>query len=132
MTSPSQSFKSFGGRLFEVTDATLAQQVGWAYPGGIVPIDPATVVASHPPLVYDVLPGLAGVAQLLDQGALARNPSGEYLIRRKIRFPGGMYGANSVRFLLLRGVPVPDGELGHSCIVSEETGEAIPGTAGCH
>ncbi len=131
VASPTQVHKSFGGRLFDVTDMPLAKQLEFAYPGGIVAVDPATVVASRPVFAYDVLPGLAGIAQLLKEGALERNDVGEFVIRRKIRLPGGMYGAHSARFLLLKGVPVPDGTAGHSCIFSEETAEPIPGSDSC-
>lgn len=47
------------------------------------------------------------------------------MINKKIRFPAGLAGAHSVKFLLLRGVPKPDGNPGHSTVISEETGEAL-------
>ncbi len=127
----SQSFAIFGGRLFDVTDATLAQKVRWAHPAGVMAIDPKTVVASRPVSAYEILPGLAGVAQLVASGALARNASGEYLIRQKIRLPGAMFGSRVERFLLLKGVPVPDGDPGDACIYSEETGKPVLGSDGC-
>lgn len=74
---------------------------------------------------YEVLPQEEGLAQLLEAGALTVNRRGEYLIHRKIRFPADMRGAHSEKFLLLRGVPVPDGGPGHSKVVSEETGELL-------
>ena len=127
----SQSFAIFGGRLFDVTDATLAQKVRWAHPAGVLAIDPKTVVASRPVSAYEILPGSTGVAQLVASGALARNASGEYLIRQKIRLPGAMVGSRAERFLLLKGVPVPDGDPGDACVFSEETGKPVLGGDGC-
>jgi len=91
--------------------------------GGVVDIDPMAVVASTPAAAYEVLPAQAGLAQLLATGALTQNNSGEYIVRQKIRFPPGLYGAHSVTFLIMKGTPYPDGDLGHSCAVMEETGE---------
>ncbi len=96
-------------------------------PGGVVTIDVETVVASLPPEPYVVLPEAAGLKQLVDEGALTLNSEGEYLIHRKTRFPAGLYGGHSVSFLLLRGVPMPEGDPGHSTVVSEETGEVLSG-----
>jgi hypothetical protein len=103
----------------------LASEVARYYPGGLVEIDPSQVVAAAPAARYDVLPNQAGLIQLVQAGALARNKSGEFLIERKIRFPAELNGAHSVRFLLLRGVPEPDGHPGHSCVIVEETGAPL-------
>jgi len=56
---------------------------------------------------------------------LTQNRSGEFLIHKKIKFPAELNGAHSVKFLLLRGVPDPDGSPGHSDLVSEETGPSL-------
>lgn len=97
------------------------------YPGGVVEIDAGAVVASGKAARYEVLPSQVGLLQLVRSGALSRNRKGEFLIKEKIRFPAGLYGAHSVRFLLLSGVPAPEGDSGHSCTYSEETGQPIPG-----
>jgi Ca2+-binding EF-hand superfamily protein len=94
-------------------------------PGGLIEIDAKAVVASAPAEPYEVLPQEAGLMQLLNSGALTQNRAGEFLILKKIRFPGGLAGAHSVKFLLLRGVPAPNGNPGHSTVISEETGEPI-------
>jgi len=94
-------------------------------PGGVIEIDPARVVSSLPAERYQVLPQQAGLLQLVQSGALVQNRSGEYLIKEKIRFPAELTGAHSVKFLLLRGVPMPEGNPGHSTVISEETGEAL-------
>jgi hypothetical protein len=103
----------------------LISELARFYPGGVVEIDPANVVASWPAERYEVLPSQAGLLQLVQNGALTRNRSGEFLIHQKIRFPAGLSGAQQVKFLLLRGVPKPEGDPGHSEVISEETGEPI-------
>ena len=100
------------------------------YPGGIFEIDPATVVSSRPAELYDVLPNQAGLLQLVQAGSLRQNRSGEFLIAKKIRFPAELHGAHSARFLLLKGVPAPDGDPGHSCVILEENGEPLGGRRG--
>ncbi|MGJ4951300.1 EF-hand domain-containing protein [Bradyrhizobium sp. HKCCYLS20291] len=94
------------------------------FPGGVVEIDPKTVVSSMPAVPYEVLPSQAGLVQLLASGALSENRGGEYIVRSKIRFPAGLHGAHSVTFLVMKGTPYPDGDPGHSCVIVEETGES--------
>lgn len=92
-------------------------------PGGVIEIDPKTVVGSQPAANYEVLPQQAGLVQLLALGALKQNSVGEYIVRDKIRFPAGLAGAHSVTFLIMKGTPYPDGDPGHSCVIVEEGGE---------
>lgn len=92
-------------------------------PGGVIEIDPKTVVSSQPAASYEVLPQQAGLVQLLASGALKQNSIGEYIVREKIRFPAGLAGAHSVTFLIMKGTPYPDGDPGHSCVIVEESGE---------
>jgi hypothetical protein len=105
--------------------ADLVSELHRFSPGGIAQVDHTKVVASRPAEPYDVLPQQAGLVQLVQSGALAQNGRGEFLIQRKIRFPAELYGAHSVKFLLLRGVPEPEGDPGHSDLISEETGLPI-------
>jgi hypothetical protein len=96
-------------------------------PGGLVDIDPNLVVSNTPVERYDVLPQGFGLAQLVGTGAVEMRGGGPYFgrfhIRRAIpRFPAGLHGGHMVRFVLSTGVPMPDGDPGHSCIYSEETG----------
>ncbi|WOH53163.1 EF-hand domain-containing protein [Bradyrhizobium sp. sBnM-33] len=93
------------------------------FPGGVIDIDPKTVVASVPPAAYEVLPSQAGLVQLLSTGAVTQNRMEEYIVRQKIRFPPGLAGAHSVTFLIMKGTPYPDGDPAHSCVIMEETGE---------
>ena len=92
-------------------------------PGGVVDIDAKAVVGSAPASRYEVLPQQAGLVQLLASGTLKQNSLGEYIVRDKIRFPAGLYGAHSVTFLVMKGAPYPDGDPGHSCVIVEESGE---------
>jgi hypothetical protein len=91
----------------------------------MIELDPKRVVAGVAAERYGVLPQEAGLIQLLKSGALTQNRDGDYLIKQKIRFPAELSGAHSVKFLLLRGVPMPDGDPNHCEVISEETGEAI-------
>ncbi|WP_165421342.1 EF-hand domain-containing protein [Bradyrhizobium sp. Leo170] len=94
------------------------------WPGGVVEIDPKAVVASEPVATYEVLPAQAGLVQLLANGTVTQNSSGEFIVRKNIRFPPGLYGAHSVTFLIMKGAPYPEGDPGHSCVIVEETGES--------
>jgi hypothetical protein len=122
---PSGAIKSeWKGEVpFLIDSSPLAVDAALAYPAGVVEIDPASVISSRPAEFYAILPGLFGLLQLVKSGVLQPNKSGELLIKKKMRFPGGLYGADSAKFLLLRGVPEPEGNPGHSCVYSEETGK---------
>ncbi|MEM7222677.1 MAG: EF-hand domain-containing protein [Pseudomonadota bacterium] len=99
------------------------------YPGGIVEVPIEDVLASSDVEPYEVLPQQAGLLQLMRSGALRRTDDGYFLIQSPIsRFPAGLNGGHSVRFILGKGVPMPAGSSGHSPVFSEETGECIVGT----
>ena len=117
--------------VVEAGQSDLAGEVARFYPGGVVEVDPASVVASRPVARYEVLPNQPGLLQLVQRGALARNQGGEFLIKQKIRFPAGLHGAHSVKFLLLRGVPEPDGDAGHSCVIDEASGAPWKKSGSC-
>jgi len=102
---------------------SLERELLTLIPGGVVEIDPASVVASQPVEPYVVLPKHAGLLQLVRSGALTLNSSGEFLITRKFRKPAELWPPAA--FLLLRGVPEPDGDFEHSRVISEETGMPI-------
>lgn len=124
---PSGSLKIEGDTrnvIVQTGPSNLASELKRFSPGGLVEIDPRRVVASLPVERYEVLPQQAGLLQLVQAGKLEEK-SGEFLIKQKIRFPAELTGAHSVKFLLLRGVPTPDGDPGHSEVVSEETGEKL-------
>lgn len=97
------------------------------YPEGVMEIDPADVVAPGPVIPYEVLPRDAGLAQLIEAGLIRRVKDG-FLIAKPIpRFPPGLAGGHSVTFILPPGVPMPDGDPGHSSVVSQETGACLLG-----
>jgi hypothetical protein len=100
------------------------------HPGGLVEIDPRSVVASQRVERYDVMPEEAGLIRLEQDGAITRNSSGEFLVHRKIRFPAGLYGM--LRFRIQKGTPMPEGDPGHSCVIVEATGMMLYNGATCH
>jgi hypothetical protein len=101
-------------------DADLWKEALKSRPGGLVSIDLATVVADHPAVAFEVLPGMAGVAQLLGSGALTRLGANSFKIAKAIpRYPPGF---GSVQFVLGKGVPRPAGKQAAYCVISEETG----------
>jgi hypothetical protein len=46
-----------------------------------------------------------------------------YTILKKIKIPAGLYGAHAATFFLQKGVPFPDGDLGHSTLYDFNTGK---------
>jgi len=94
-------------------------------PRGLIEVEAKSVVASARAEPYEVVPQEAGLIQLMKSGALTQNQRGEFLIHRKIRFPAALSGRHAAKFLLMRGVPTPDGDPGNSAVISEETGEPI-------
>ncbi len=93
-------------------------------PGGVATIDAKSVIASPSAQAYDVLPQQAGLVQLMEEGKIERLSDGVYYIKKPIaRFPAGLAGAHSVKFMLAKGVPMPEGDSGHSCVLLEETGK---------
>ncbi len=99
-----------------------------SYPGGIVQIDLKDVVAPAPVDAYDVLPKEAGLLQLISEGAMQYTTDGYYVIKKDVpRFPAGLAGSHSVRFLIAKGVAMPEGSAGHSSVFLEETGECASG-----
>jgi hypothetical protein len=95
-------------------------------PRGLVRYDPASVVASVPAKPYEVLPQEFGLSQLVHSGHLERLTPNVFRIEKPIaQFPAGLAGAHAVQFVLATGVPMPTGDPGHSCVVSEDTNEAV-------
>jgi hypothetical protein len=96
-----------------------------AYPAGIVssmPEDVVTLSDSAEP--YDVLPSWAGIMQLVDSGALRHIGRDTYAIEEPIvRLPAGL--GHRPRFVLRRGVPLPEGVSDRNAVTSEETGECL-------
>ncbi len=96
--------------------------------GGVMEFSLADVVASNEAVLYDVLPQQAGLLQLAREGAISQTPDGYFRINKPIpRFPAGLNGGHSVKFIISAGVPIPDGSAGHSTVILEETGACISG-----
>ena len=70
--------------------------------------------------------GGAGLSCILpgSSASLSRTSRGEFVIHEQIRFPAGLAG-HAVKFLLLRDVPMPEGDPGDAMLISEETGMVI-------
>ena len=105
-------------------DRTTIRQLMRFYPAGLEHFDPAEVVGPSDVAAYDVLPQQAGLLQLMALGAIRVSDDGYYVVEKPItRFPAGLNGAHSVRFIIRKGVPMPGGSPGHSGVIDEETGE---------
>jgi Ca2+-binding EF-hand superfamily protein len=101
-------------------------------PGGLNVIDAKTVVSPQPAEVYDVVPGHAGIVQLVQDGAIEPMSDGTlHIVKPIARFPAGLFGSLSVTYLLAKGVPMPAGSPGHSCVISEETGQPMTRAPRC-
>lgn len=120
-------------------------------PGGIENLRNLTVVSDIKAEPYVVLPGWAGIVQLVMQGSLvpersvrskhsfmstSHMPIGSsppnqmrYRIVKDIGwFPNDLTGSTAPQITLAKGVPLPKGDFGHVCIKSEETGQPVAGT----
>ncbi|MCV9964792.1 hypothetical protein OIU34_23145 [Pararhizobium sp. BT-229] len=95
----------------------------------MVDVDPDDVVAAVPVKRWDIMPGKAGIQQLLDSGYIESIPNGnsdEYRIVKTFpRFPTGLTGGMQPKFLLSTGVPLPGGSPGWACVISEESGQSV-------
>jgi len=112
------------GVVVQTGPVDLDEDLARSRPGGVVDVDEKSVVAAEPVVRYDLLPSLAGLMQLQNSGAITRNKRGEFIIHRQIRFPAGL-SDHSVKFLLLHGVPLPQGDTGGVTVISEDTGQVI-------
>lgn len=92
-----------------------------SYPAGLTFVDPREVVSQLTPIAYDVLPQEAGLLQLINAGALRSSDRGYKVVRPIARFPAGLTGGHAVNFIIARGVPLPGGDPGHSCVLMEWT-----------
>lgn len=100
-------------------------------PGGVSPVRPEAVTSIVSTVPYEVLPNQAGLAQLLGSGHLQRSNGSLKIVQPLPRFPAEMGGAHATSFVLAKGVPLPKGDPGHSCVIDETTGRAVTGTNPC-
>lgn len=96
-----------------------------------VTVDPETVVSNSKVARFEVLPGQAGINQLLDNGSLVAVERGYRIVKPIAHYPAGLHGAHSTKFILGKSIPEPGGDPGHSCVISEEDGLVIAGSALC-
>jgi hypothetical protein len=96
---------------------------------GLATVPAINVVSPGTVQTYDVFPHHAGLVQLLSSGHIEyRRADNTYFILKTFpRFPAGLTGAQSVKFILGTGVALPGGDPGHSSVLSEETGECLKG-----
>ncbi len=95
--------------------------------GGLREIDADDVVAAGKAEAYDVYPQEAGLLQLLLDGRLRYSRDGVYIVEQNIpRFPAGLFGAHSVKFMIAEGVEMPGGTPGHSSVISQD-GDCLAG-----
>lgn len=114
----------------------IDQTTWWEYlrfnAEGAVELDPNAIVAPGQVEAYSVLPQMAGILQLMRDGALERLPDRTLAINKPIEhLPAGLNGAIFQRFLLRSGVPVPGGNLDRFCIILQETGEPMGDSRAC-
>jgi hypothetical protein len=129
---------SNGELKVDATDAGQNGGLNWVKremlrfsPGGVQPINIKDVVSEAKPEVYGVLPQQAGLLRLVSEGKIKSIGGNGFLILQKIRYPAGLAGAHSVKFILSKGVPAPDGNPGHSCVFSEADAVYIEGSGHC-
>ena len=119
----------------------LAGSPGNLYAAGIAQIDVASVVSAQPVKRYAVLPSRAGLAVLVDAGALTVagtsrgvringgdfkpfTSANKFIILEKIRLPAGATGT----FILPRDMlPKLEGDLSQVCIISEADMKPLTG-----
>ena len=111
------------------------------YPAGLAQIEPGSIVSAHQAGSYSVLPGRAGLAELVDRGALRitsmshgiRIENGNYSpftspdrfrITEKLRLPAGASGT----LTLPSDVPPPDGAFGDACVLTEPDMKPVGGS----
>ena len=116
--------------------------VSRSFPAGIIRLDAKTVVSQIQMTAGEVLPGRAGLAQLIDQGALELPkttsvgaalmlPLSELRIVAPIAMPPGLGRSVVRKFVLARNVKVPAGLDSQVCVVSEADGKPVAGSARC-
>ena len=94
-------------------------------PGGVLHVDPATVISDHPVEPYEVVPGQWGLVQLMGEGKLVAEQHDRmdnfqrFRIVQPMRFPADLTGSGQVIFVLPSDVPMPTGNPGHSQVIRE-------------
>lgn len=127
--------------------APLWRAVAKLFPAGVVRFDVKQLVAQKPLVAGDVLPGRAGLAQLIDQGALELSANAgpstqtsrfrglaridQVKIVAPVTMPIGLSNNVVRRFVLAKGVSPPRGLSGRLCVVDEASGKPVKGSGRC-
>ena len=130
--------------------AMLWELAGRHYPNGYIEIEPNSIVAGASARPYLVMPGLAGLAQLVERGDIEmlstpvvnvhanlqiHDGNWKFRILRKVALPSDLYGhLADPHFVVAKGVDWPDDVLRYLRMSSvtaqrfynEATGEVIP------
>lgn len=91
------------------------------WPGGLVDVEPRTVVTPATVERYKVLPSQMGLAQLLGSGAVQREPNSRALrvVKPIAHMPPSMGGTHSEQLIFNADVPIPPGDPVHTCVIHE-------------
>lgn len=107
-------------------DPEMWIQAARDWEAGVAVVDPRQVVAKAPIDKYVVYPDKVGLSQLIGGGALVKLGPDKYRLIKPIPLlPPHMSGGQSVTFVIAQGIPVPTGDPGYSCLISEETGKPL-------
>ncbi|WP_417454719.1 hypothetical protein [Kiloniella sp.] len=97
-------------------------------PDGVANLDHASIVTSKSAEKYLILPGYAGLIQLMEQGKIERISYKKYKIVSEFEhFPAELAGGRAVNFILPEGISIPVGDPGHSCVYDEKTEKPLAG-----
>ncbi|MCS4088570.1 hypothetical protein [Rhizobium sp. BK176] len=117
--TPIDLFSMFPKISSSAAQSDAARNLSIYSPLGLLRIDPRSVVAPTKVQPYDVLPQQVGLLQLISDGQIVEQ-NGLYRIVKPIRrYPAGLTGALSVKFMICDGVPQPGGSPGHSEVLRE-------------
>lgn len=119
---PAGTVYKFGAFINEPSTADMPEFLQPFASRQVVNFDGAAIVASQP-----VTKRAPDIKQLMADGAIIPKGNGDFRIVKKIRFPPELYGANARTFYLAPGIGVPEGNPGHSCVISEKTGKPLFG-----
>jgi hypothetical protein len=103
------------------------------HPFAVMDFKPEEILTDAKPETYAVLPERSGLAQLQGEGKirLVTDKHVMWTVKNQIRYPAGLYEKLATSFFVPKGVPLPNGNPGDSCIFSEDNGEVPPDGPGC-
>ncbi len=122
---PKSLREHLGFGITDLMQPNLTREFRGRFPDGVAQIDAAQVIGEVTASNFEVLPGVAGLDQLVRAGAIEDRGWNTYYIKKPIRLPGDLESSLS-EFVVLKGVPPPTGTRGMVCVVSQETGALLP------